>query len=78
MNEADVKREPVADRRRRDREDPSWTNPTSFAALGFMSASLGLQGIIGVVSSADVRNSGIGVVLLISLHLLFPKQRLNT
>ncbi|KAH8082362.1 hypothetical protein HD553DRAFT_343756 [Filobasidium floriforme] len=31
-----------------DREDPSWTNPTSFAALGFMSASLGLQGIIGV------------------------------
>ncbi|KAK2464600.1 hypothetical protein APHAL10511_003389 [Amanita phalloides] len=26
---------------------PTWTNPLSFVALGFMSASLGLQGIVG-------------------------------
>lgn len=31
-----------------DRGDPSWTNPLSFVSLGFASASLGLQGIIGV------------------------------
>ncbi|KAF8621288.1 hypothetical protein AX15_007887 [Amanita polypyramis BW_CC] len=29
------------------RANPSWTNPLSFVAVGFMSASLGLQGIVG-------------------------------
>lgn len=29
------------------RGDPSWTNPLSFVALAFMSASLGVQGIQG-------------------------------
>lgn len=29
------------------RDDPSWTEPLGFAALGFISASMGLQGIIG-------------------------------
>ena len=28
------------------REEPSWTNAKTFVALGFMSASLGLQGIM--------------------------------
>ncbi|KZT20879.1 hypothetical protein NEOLEDRAFT_1158450 [Neolentinus lepideus HHB14362 ss-1] len=30
-----------------DRGDPAWTAPLAYVALGFMSASLGLQGIIG-------------------------------
>ncbi|GLB42938.1 putative protein of unknown function (DUF1275) [Lyophyllum shimeji] len=30
-----------------DRGDPSWTNALSFVALAFMSASLGVQGIVG-------------------------------
>lgn len=30
-----------------DRGDPSWQNALSFACIGFMSASLGLQGIMG-------------------------------
>jgi len=29
------------------RGDPAWTNATAFAAIGFASASLGLQGIMG-------------------------------
>ena len=28
------------------RDVPTWTNPLSFVGLGFMSASLGLQGIL--------------------------------
>jgi Protein of unknown function (DUF1275) len=30
-----------------DRGNPSWTNALSFVCLGFMSASMGLQGIMG-------------------------------
>jgi hypothetical protein len=30
-----------------NRGDPAWNNALSFVALGFMSASLGLQGIMG-------------------------------
>ncbi|KAK1921177.1 hypothetical protein DB88DRAFT_499920 [Papiliotrema laurentii] len=30
-----------------DRDGPSWVSPLGFVALGFLSASLGLQGIIG-------------------------------
>ncbi|KAF9497727.1 hypothetical protein BDN71DRAFT_1444557 [Pleurotus eryngii] len=30
-----------------DRGDPAWTNTLSFVAVGFMSASLGVQGIMG-------------------------------
>ncbi|KAF4577092.1 hypothetical protein EYR36_005079 [Pleurotus pulmonarius] len=30
-----------------DRGDPAWTNTLSFVAIGFMSASLGVQGIMG-------------------------------
>jgi hypothetical protein len=30
-----------------DRGTPSWTNALSFVCIGFMSASLGLQGIMG-------------------------------
>lgn len=30
-----------------DRGDPAWSNVLTFVALGFMSASLGLQGIMG-------------------------------
>ena len=30
-----------------DRGDPSWTNTLSFVALGFASATIGLQGIMG-------------------------------
>lgn len=29
------------------RGDPAWTNALTFVAIGFMSASLGLQGIMG-------------------------------
>lgn len=29
------------------RDDPAWTNALSFATVGFMSASMGLQGIMG-------------------------------
>ena len=29
------------------RGDPAWTNAVTFVAIGFMSASLGLQGIMG-------------------------------
>ena len=29
------------------RDDPAWTNALSFVGLGFMSASLGVQGILG-------------------------------
>lgn len=29
------------------RDDPAWTNALSFVGLAFMSASLGLQGILG-------------------------------
>lgn len=37
---------------RSTRHNPSWTNPLGFVALAFISASLGLQGIIGKVSGA--------------------------
>lgn len=30
-----------------DRISPAWSNPVSFVCLGFMSASMGLQGIMG-------------------------------
>ncbi|EMD30979.1 hypothetical protein CERSUDRAFT_89537 [Gelatoporia subvermispora B] len=30
-----------------DRGDPAWTNALTFVAIGFMSASMGLQGIMG-------------------------------
>ncbi|KAG6829101.1 hypothetical protein H0H93_014595, partial [Arthromyces matolae] len=30
-----------------DRGDPSWTNTLTFVALAFMSASLGVQGVLG-------------------------------
>jgi hypothetical protein len=37
---------------RSDRDGPSWVSPLGFVALGFLSASLGLQGIIGKVRRA--------------------------
>lgn len=32
------------------RGDPSWVTPTGMAALGFLSAAMGLQGAMGTVS----------------------------
>lgn len=33
----------------RAREEPSWTNALGFTALGFLSATMGIQGIVGKV-----------------------------
>jgi hypothetical protein len=41
-----------------DRGDPSWTNPLGFAGLGFASASIGLQGIMGKRVNSQFATTG--------------------
>jgi hypothetical protein len=40
------------------RGSPSWTNALTFVALGFMSASLGLQGIMGKKLNTQFTTTG--------------------
>ena len=41
-----------------NRGDPSWTNALSFVALGFASASIGLQGIMGKRVNSQFATTG--------------------
>ena len=41
-----------------DRGNPSWTNALSYVALAFMSASLGLQGIMGKKLNTQFTTTG--------------------
>lgn len=41
-----------------DRGDPAWTNALSFVALGFASASIGLQGIMGKRVNSQFTTTG--------------------
>lgn len=41
------------------RGDPAWTNALSFIALGFASASIGLQGIMGKRVNSQFATTGI-------------------
>lgn len=47
-----------------NRGDPAWTNALSFIALGFASASIGLQGIMGKRVSSQFATTG-------TFHLFF-------
>ena len=42
-----------------DRGDPAWTNAVSFVALGFASASIGLQGIMGKRVNTQFATTGL-------------------
>ncbi|KAJ9109051.1 hypothetical protein QFC21_000377 [Naganishia friedmannii] len=59
-----------------DRGDPSWTNPLSFAALGFASASLGLQRLNTQFATAVVLTTV--WVELVNDPFLFALRRVNT
>ncbi|GHJ85439.1 hypothetical protein NliqN6_1841 [Naganishia liquefaciens] len=64
-----------------DRGDPSWTNPTSFAALGFASASLGLQGIIGKRLNTQFATAVVLTTVWVELvndPFLFALRRVDT
>ncbi|KAJ9125394.1 hypothetical protein QFC22_000354 [Naganishia vaughanmartiniae] len=59
-----------------DRGDPSWTNPLSFVALGFASASLGLQRLNTQFATAVVLTTV--WVELVNDPFLFALRRVNT
>jgi hypothetical protein len=40
------------------RADPAWTNALSFVCVGFMSASMGLQGIMGKRTNTQFTTTG--------------------
>ncbi|KAF5323666.1 hypothetical protein D9758_018409 [Tetrapyrgos nigripes] len=53
-----------------DRGDPAWTNALSYVALGFMSASMGLQGIMGKRLNTQFTTTGAPPVSNIHLYFL--------
>jgi len=61
-----------------DRGDPSWTNTLSFVTIGFMSASLGTQGIIGKRLNTQFTTTIVLTTVWIELMgdpLLFARKR---
>ena len=40
------------------RDDPAWSNTLSFVCIGFMSASMGLQGIMGKRTNTQFTTTG--------------------
>jgi hypothetical protein len=40
------------------RADPAWSNTLSFVCIGFMSASMGLQGIMGKRTNTQFTTTG--------------------
>lgn len=53
-----------------DRGDPAWTGALSFVCLGFMSAAMGLQGIMGKrVNTQFTTTSAFNLISSLCIHL---------
>ncbi|KAK7446642.1 hypothetical protein VKT23_014336 [Stygiomarasmius scandens] len=64
-----------------DRGNPSWTNALSYVALAFMSASLGLQGIMGKKLNTQFTTTVVVTTVWVELVTdpnLFKRKRVKT
>lgn len=50
------------------RDDPAWTNALSFVCIGFMSASMGLQGIMGKRVNTQFATTSASAFLSLFFH----------
>ena len=51
------------------RSDPAWSNALTFACVGFMSASMGLQGIMGKRVNTQFTTTSVSAILLRNEHV---------
>lgn len=56
------------------RSNPAWTNTLSFVCVGFMSASMGLQGIMGKRMNTQFTTTGSGLAMCVIMSLTRPSS----